>query len=323
VDVSPVFTISERTDRPLLYAQEPYEDFCFSFINVIKVDKKWHMWYLSYDHKYKDDQDGFLCYASSSDGVNWKRPNMGMVEYNGNKNNNIIISGAQVGGFHGQCVFIDSKAPVDEWFKMVYSRLVNNQWLLFGAASKDGIHWKLSDKPILNYNSDTQATCFRDGDVYRLYMRMWSKGDFKGKRIVGYSESKTFSDFPQPKPVFEPDNLDPDELQFYNSAVSKIDKNFYIMFPSGFYTKAGLVKPHLAISSNGTSFKRPSHEAFLSLGKDFDSAGIYITPGLIQSDKPGYYWAYYIGNKVKHDDNSPNKAKFDGGVGRFLLKISK
>ena len=35
-------------------------------------------------------------------------------------------------------------------------------------------------------NSDTQNVCIRDGNVYRLYVRMWSgPKPFSGQRIVG------------------------------------------------------------------------------------------------------------------------------------------
>lgn len=46
------------------------------------------MWYEAYDHNYRSDGDGYLCYSRSSDGVKWEKPNMGLVEYGGNTNNN-------------------------------------------------------------------------------------------------------------------------------------------------------------------------------------------------------------------------------------------
>lgn len=33
---------------------------------------------------------GRLCYAESTDGVNWERPNQGLVEYRGSGDNNIL-----------------------------------------------------------------------------------------------------------------------------------------------------------------------------------------------------------------------------------------
>src|SRR5690625_2883705 len=35
-----------------------------------------------------------FCYAFSKDGINWEKPNLGIVEFNGNTNNNIIMRNA-------------------------------------------------------------------------------------------------------------------------------------------------------------------------------------------------------------------------------------
>ncbi len=35
----------------------------------MRVDGKWRLWYLSATQTYKDDSDGYLCYAESDDGV--------------------------------------------------------------------------------------------------------------------------------------------------------------------------------------------------------------------------------------------------------------
>ena len=34
-----------------------------------------------------------ICYAESKDGVHWSRPELGLIEFNGSKKNNIILSG--------------------------------------------------------------------------------------------------------------------------------------------------------------------------------------------------------------------------------------
>ena len=150
---------------------------------------------------------------------------------------------------------------------------------------------------------------------------MWDGGDFRGKRIVGYTESHTFGNFPAPKPILSPDVEDPDELQFYNSAVSKLADGIYVMFPSAFYTKADIVMPHIALGPDGITFARPLREPVLPLGKSFDNAGICVAPGAVPADKPGQYWVYYLGSHTKHDQNQPDKVNHDGGVGRFLLSL--
>ncbi len=52
------------------------------FGNVLHKDGLYKMWYRSYPDK--------ICYATSSDGLNWNKPNLNLISYNGDNNNNII-----------------------------------------------------------------------------------------------------------------------------------------------------------------------------------------------------------------------------------------
>lgn len=274
----PKFRIEQRTSEPLLKADKPWEEFTLGYASVARVGDVWHLWYESYDRTYKSDADGFLCYARSRDGVKWEKPNLGLVEYGGNRNNNILLSGKTMGGVHGHTVFVDERAPETERFKIVFAKLKKGEWWVFGGTSADGIHWNIGEQPLLARNSDTQTVCFRDGDVYRLYVRMWTGGVYRGKRAVGYSESREFGKFPEPTVVLAPDERDAKTLHFYNSAASKLREGLYVMFPSGYDAASGLVRPHLAISADGKIFLRAGLDPVMEFGKGFDSKGIYWRP---------------------------------------------
>ena len=115
----PVLTVLERTTEPLLKADRPWEDFCLSSCQVLKVKGRWHIWYTSFDHHYRDDNDSYFCYARSKDGVHWEKPPLGLVAYDQRKNNNILSFGHNVGS-----VFLDEKAPAAERFKALAIRMV-------------------------------------------------------------------------------------------------------------------------------------------------------------------------------------------------------
>lgn len=313
------FVVSCRTAEPLLRADQPHEDFCIGYCAVLRDGERWRMWYDAYDHTYHDDTDGFLCYAESDDGEHWRKPALGLVEHAGSRANNILLDGRDIGGAHGGSVFIDPGAPAGERFKLVFVSWREGGWWVFGAASADGIHWRQAGEPLLRHNSDTQTVCFRDGDRYRLYVRMWSDGLFQGKRLVGYSESRVFGDFPPPRPILAPDEADPPDLHFYTSAAAKARAGLYVMFPSAFYAGEDRVVPHLAVSADGQTFSRPDRAPFLPLGDGFDSAGIYVAPGLIPAGRPDAWWVYYAGTHIGHDQNRPGQVSFAGGIGRFLL----
>jgi len=59
---------------------------CYS--TVIKVGDTYHMWYASHP--------GF-CYARSKDGIKWEKPSLGLAEFEGSRDNNIVL-GCGAGG---------------------------------------------------------------------------------------------------------------------------------------------------------------------------------------------------------------------------------
>lgn len=317
---APRLKASERTTEPLIKVDKPWEDYCLGYCQVIRTGEQWRMWYASFDHKYQNDADCYLCYATSSDGVHWDKPELGLVEYEGSKQNNILLHAGVVGA----SVFEDQLAPPAERFKMAFVKFVDNRWPVFGGTSPDGIHWTLGDRPLLIYNSDTQQTCFRDGDGYRLYVRMWDgHKDFEGNRIVGQSYSRTFGDFPDPQPILGPDEQDPPNMQFYNSSVTKVHDGLYLALPSGFYKGEDVSRVHAAFSHDGEHFQRFGARPLLDLGPGFDHKALYCAPGAVPAGKPGEYWVYYIGSAANHDQPSSPEAKHAGGIGRFRLTIEE
>jgi len=50
-------------------------------------DSKYRVWYAAYDA----DSDLCSCYAYSSDGITWTKPNLGLISYDGSTNNNIFL----------------------------------------------------------------------------------------------------------------------------------------------------------------------------------------------------------------------------------------
>ena len=328
--------VLERTTAPVLKSDKPWESFCINPCTVIREGNTWRMWYECFDSDYKSDNDAYYCYAESKDGVRWEKPDLGIVEYKGSKQNNIIVAGPAVGGLHGESVFLDPAAPPAERYKLVYVKMVrqppsmdftaaNKDWEIRGGVSSDGIRWRMLDRPLLTRLSDTQHVCFRDGDVYRLYMRMW-RTDGRGpgdnrRRTVGHTKSRTFGDFPQPTEILRPDEQDPPDVDFYNSAAAKLRDDLYLMFPAAFAHDSDLVVPQVAFSCDGEHFLRPDRQPVLPLGKGFDSKGIYVSPGAIPADKPDRYWIYYAGHDFKHGEALPNLIRKRGGVGRALIEV--
>ena len=65
---------------------------------------------------------GRLCYAESADGVHWERPNLGLVEYRGSGDNNIlgpaVHDPVRQAGWNAGTVFRDPTAPPEQRYKL-------------------------------------------------------------------------------------------------------------------------------------------------------------------------------------------------------------
>jgi hypothetical protein len=76
-----------------------------------------------------------ICYATSKDGINWEKPDLGLVEYNGSKKNNIVWRGP-----HGAGVFKDlQEEDPAKRYKVIFQGIAV-------SFSIDGIHWNEKTK---------------------------------------------------------------------------------------------------------------------------------------------------------------------------------
>jgi uncharacterized protein YfaP (DUF2135 family) len=182
------------------------------------------------------------------------------------------------------------------------------------------MHWTLLPEPLCRKNSDTTTPCIPDEGTYRLYTRIWQGGDFRGARAVGYTESDHFGDFPAPVEILSHDAQDPEGMQFYSNAATKLADRLYVMFPAAFYTRNQTVRSHLAWSRDGVHFTRYGREPVVDLGPILGTKGVYVAPRATPGDEPNTWWFYYGGTNVEHDSN-PADVKYDGGLGRFLLVV--
>jgi len=155
----------------------------------------------------------FCCYAESEDGVHWRKPKLGLHEFEGSTANNIVMVRQKVGDAMSEpgepAVFKDENpaAPPEARYKALLpaNRSPADQRRgLLAFKSHDGLHWSpMSDQPILNAGAfDSQNLAFWDAThgCYRAYWRYFTKGgddDAKvwnpqGDRAIRTATSKDF-----------------------------------------------------------------------------------------------------------------------------------
>ena len=140
----------------------------------------YHAWHIPSDGR--QGQPLYIAYCESEDGIHWTKPELGLVEFNGSKANNIVLATINGQQCHDLSVFKDPnpQAKKEARYKAVgYGR---NPPGLYALKSPDGIHWSLYNhgRPVMTGHAfDTQNTAFWDPNInqYRAYVR-----DFDNKR---------------------------------------------------------------------------------------------------------------------------------------------
>ena len=120
-----------------------------------------------------------MCYAESQDGITWTRPKLGLYEFNGSKDNNIVLANGDLGGLKlelgdNAVMFKDENPAVktDERYKAL--ALSEKPKGLVPLKSSDGIHWlPMALAPVItNGELDSHNVAFWDS-VRREYRAYW------------------------------------------------------------------------------------------------------------------------------------------------------
>ncbi|MCP4642280.1 MAG: hypothetical protein GY851_17680 [bacterium] len=182
-----------------------------------------------------------VCYAESRDGIVWKKPELGLVEFDGSTANNLVVRGP-----HGAGVFRDDhEQDPARRFKMFYSG--DPMAVRF---SPDGLVW--SDQvpcPQVEAAGDTHnnALWVPELDRYIGITRLWDK-----VRQVGRSESPDFVNWTKAEVVLE--GLER-HLQTYAMPVFQY-AGVYIGLPVIFNTKTDRTHTELAWSPDTIRWRR-------------------------------------------------------------------
>jgi hypothetical protein len=202
----------------------PWEGRWGAYVTVLSAAGKFQMYYRG-GFGATNNED-LTCYAESSDGITWVRPNLGLFEVKGSKDTNVVMPmGEPTWATHNFSVFYDGRegVPAGERYKAVGGGAGNNPLLKFSGlvrglyrfVSADGIHWRrLPGEPLFTgYALDSQnvLTWLSAEQCYAIYLRTWT-GDRKGVkfaynsiRTIARSVSKDFANWSEPERMtFDP-----------------------------------------------------------------------------------------------------------------------
>lgn len=303
-----------KTGEALLTSEHPWESATLNWFTVLKEGQRYRMWYECYDTEgWPTTDDTSFCYAESTDGIRWEKPQLGLTNYQGSKANNILFRQVGAGNHrsrvHGSCVFIDPEAPPEARYKCVsqgqFQGIGDRPYYVAGMVSPDGLRWTRLPKPICPVFADSQYSGFWDGAqrTYRLYGRTTGRGG----RAIGLARSDRFDTFPAltDRRVLETAVEDAPGRDLYNPACQAYPREpgWYLMFPSLFRHKEDTLEIRLAVSRDGEKWSWPDREtALIPLGKTggFDCGSLYLGNGGCLPTADGFSF-YFSGSPLKHE----------------------
>ena len=176
-----------------LKADRPWEDPRLRLFaaSILYEDGRYRMWY------HNDPRHGRLYYAESTDGVEWEKPDLGRVEWEGSKANNIVLAEST----DSPRIFRDPSASADERYKMIY--FFGKGLTPGGGVSPDGLHWRFFERPILDELCDSWNTACFDEHLgkYVGYFRGWYVGSPRSSNIEETTaEARRRARFDNPRP---------------------------------------------------------------------------------------------------------------------------
>ncbi|MDQ3622175.1 MAG: hypothetical protein M3463_06770 [Verrucomicrobiota bacterium] len=271
-----------------------------AYYTLFEDDGLFRMYYRAshVDENRKPTHPELTCYAESRDGITWVKPKLGLFEFGGSKENNIIWNGP--GGTHNFAPFKDTNPACQPEAR--YKALAGGTALVAGKKksclhayhSADGVRWsKTREEPVITDGAfDSQNIAFFDGvrGEYRAYWRYFFSGppDDQGRkppgvRAIRTATSKVFLHWENQADLSYGD-APPEHL--YTNAILPYARapHLFIGFPTRFQAKTQQVEPVLMTSRDAVNFKRwPTALIPITAPKDRDgNRSNYMTRGLLQ-----------------------------------------
>ena len=179
---------------------KPWEGGFSSYATVIKDGDLFRMYYRGKPSVSQDGSDDeVVCCAESKNGVEWKKPNLGLFEVRGTRDNNVVWTNAPYA--HNFSPLLDDKpgVPASERYKALAGTYKTG---LHAFKSADGVRWSaLHPEAVFTKGAfDSQNVAFWSAheQQYICYFRTMKKIGGESIRWISRTTSKDFINWSEP-----------------------------------------------------------------------------------------------------------------------------
>ena len=306
---------------------------------VLRHDGKFKMWYIALAKEAFlsptsgagtdfDARGMRFAYAESPDGIHWTKPNLGLVDFRGGRNNNLILMPPGFVGYHVLVLHDPDDPDATRRFKMMALVMEFGEYATpWGKArayvpmySADGLRWRVAEEVLAPgaknaFSPDAELVIGLEGSgLYRwkgLYYLTGQGGAkaaappyerhiqvFRSPDLIHWSKTQTMG-YARQGQFRRPSHSNPMDNEQTHEGVSVWNRGNVLLGVTGFWhgaTDWNRVTHDLGfiISNDGIHFREPIPDFIFAAigedGRDWDEAGLAQGQGFENVGDKTYIW---------------------------------
>jgi len=319
----------KHTLNPLIRGDDPWaiNPYCYGTVVYDETTLRFKLWYMSYNHGLPLAERTPILYATSADGIAWDRPSLGLVEFRGSKQNNILMTHYGYHDLYSPSVLRDDRDPVPQrrykmiWWDFPKGKQGYRDDGMCVAFSADGTRWiKHPGNPVLPAKkqersiSDVMSVMFDNrANKFVAYTKGWAD-PWPAFRQIVRTESSDFVHWSEPEVVLR-HAFDEQDPQSYGMTVTQYEGLYLGLLCS--YKRPGneTIDIQLAVSHDNRNWARVAEQAtFLPTGPagSWDDGMLFCAPLIAYKNQVLIYYGGW--------DGPHNTSKRRAGVGLATLR---
>ncbi len=227
---------ARKESEPVLRPDRPWEGrrvYNYGSVRRDPASGLWRMWYLSRMGSGQasrvpgaERHGDLILYAESEDGRTWRKPDLGLVPFDGDTHNNIVLPGC-----HGSSLVIDAEADADEPYRLVAWSWVDQRYRTYRSA--DGLSWHGCEAGTPIADGQEVVSVARDPRTrqYFAFHRVWDRDREPKRRLIAASRSFDLVNWSPPETILVPDALDDPGAEFYDLSGFWYESRFVGLLP--------------------------------------------------------------------------------------------
>ena len=247
---------------PVIEPDRPWESRAIAHYGTVLPDPDggYRMYYTDFSPEKKDASRTYLLFlARSPDGFRWEKPILGAVEWQGSRDNNIVV--AFPWAADSPSVIHDTSDPEAPWKMIVFHTPErepwwNDRWGLYAYTSTDGISWTMVEGVCLRAGDRTNLMAGKQAGKHVAYTRHVEMAEHTGTRAVYRSESDDFLAWTEPELVMRPDLNDEPDVEYYGMSVFQ-RHGWFLGLLEYWRADVDVIETHLACSRDGKTWTLP------------------------------------------------------------------